>query len=87
MNILADYHTHTIYSHGRGTIEDNVVEAIKKGIKTIGISDHGYKHLGFGIKLKDLMKMREEVDLLNDKYKDINILLGMECNILDIKGI
>lgn len=86
MNILADYHTHTIYSHGRGTIEDNVVEAIKKGIKTIGISDHGYKHLGFGIKLKDLMKMREEVDLLNDKYKDINILLGMECNILDNKG-
>lgn len=86
MNILADYHTHTTYSHGRGTIEDNVVEAIKKGIKTIGISDHGYKHLGFGIKLKDLKKMREEVDLLNDKYKDINILLGMECNILDNKG-
>ena len=86
MNILADYHTHTTYSHGRGTIEDNVVEAIKKGIKTIGISDHGYKHLGFGIKLKDLKKMREEVDLLNDKYKDINIRLGMECNILDNKG-
>lgn len=30
--------------------------------------------------------MREEVDYLNDKYNDINILLGMECNILDDKG-
>ena len=45
MQILADYHTHTVYSHGKGTIEDNVKEAISKGIKTIGISDHGYKHM------------------------------------------
>ena len=42
MKILADYHTHTIYSHGKGTIEDNVKVAISKGIETIGISDHGY---------------------------------------------
>jgi histidinol phosphatase-like PHP family hydrolase len=51
MQILADYHTHTKYSHGKGTIEENVLEAISKGIKTIGISDHGYKHLAYGIKL------------------------------------
>ena len=38
MQILADYHTHTKYSHGKGTIEENVLEAISKGIKTIGIS-------------------------------------------------
>ena len=35
MQILADYHTHTKYSHGKGTIEENVLEAISKGIKTI----------------------------------------------------
>ncbi len=86
MEILADYHTHTKYSHGLGTIEENVEVAISKGIKTIGISDHGYKHLTYGIKLNDIYKMREEIDKLNLKYKDINILLGMECNILDNKG-
>lgn len=86
MQILADYHTHTVYSHGKGTIEENVKEAISKGIKTIGISDHGYKHLGFGVKIKDIYKMREEVDKLNEKYNNINILLGMECNILDDNG-
>ncbi len=86
MQILADYHTHTIYNHGKGTIEENVVEAISKGIKTIGISDHGYKHLAYGIKLNDIYKMREEIDKLNDKYSNINILLGMECNILDSYG-
>ena len=68
MQILADYHTHTKYSHGKGTIEENVLEAISKGIKTIGISDHGYKHLAYGIKLNDIYKMREEIDKLNEKY-------------------
>lgn len=86
MDILADYHTHTIYSHGKGTIEDNVVEAISKGIKTIGISDHGYKHVTFGVKRKNIYLMRDEIDKLNEKYKEINILLGMECNILDNSG-
>ncbi|HSQ89728.1 PHP domain-containing protein [Romboutsia sp.] len=86
MQILADYHTHTLYSHGKGSIEDNIKEAISKGIKTIGISDHGYKHMTFGVKRKHIYKMREEIDKLNLKYANINILLGMECNILDENG-
>ncbi|MEJ8553506.1 PHP domain-containing protein [Tepidibacter sp. Z1-5] len=86
MNIVADYHTHTVYSHGKGTIEDNVKVAINKGLKTIGISDHGYKHMGFGIKYKDIKKMREEIDQLNEKYKNIDILMGIEANILDDEG-
>lgn len=87
MKILADYHTHTIYSHGKGTIEDNVKVAISKGIETIGISDHGYDHLTYGIKRSNILKMREEINILNEKYKDqIKVLLGIECNILDDKG-
>ncbi len=86
MQIIADYHTHTVYSHGKGSIEDNVKEAISKGIKTIGISDHGYKHMNFGVKVKDISKMRDEIDKLKLKYDNIEILLGMECNILDENG-
>ena len=39
MEILADYHTHTVYSHGKGSIEDNVKVAISKGVvfQTMGI--------------------------------------------------
>lgn len=86
MQILADYHTHTVYSHGKGSIEDNVKVAIEKGIKTLGISDHGYKHIAYGVKMDDIFIMKEEINKLNDKYSEINILLGMECNILDSQG-
>ncbi|OPJ54981.1 PHP domain-containing protein [Alkalithermobacter paradoxus] len=86
MKIIADYHTHTTYSHGKGSIEDNVKAAISKGLKTIGISDHGYKHLGFGVKYKDIPKMRKEIDELRKKYPQIEILMGIEANILDDEG-
>ena len=36
-----DYHTHTIFSHGKGTIADNVEAARSKGLKGIAITDHG----------------------------------------------
>ncbi|WXR60916.1 PHP domain-containing protein [Peptostreptococcaceae bacterium AGR-M142] len=86
MNIIKDYHTHTVYSHGLGTIEENVKVAMQKGLKTIGISDHGYKHIGFGVKYDDIKKMKEEINILNEKYPQIEILLGIEANILDDKG-
>lgn len=86
MKIIADYHTHTIYSDGKSTIEDNVVEAIKKGLKTIGISDHGPGHLGFGVKKKNYPIILDEIKRLREKYQNIEILLGIEANIMDDKG-
>ncbi|EOD00420.1 PHP domain-containing protein [Caldisalinibacter kiritimatiensis] len=86
MRIFADYHTHTIYSHGKGTIKENVESAISKGLKEIAIADHGPSHIGFGVKKKNFIKMREEIDKLNQEYKDIKILLGVESNIISYDG-
>ncbi len=86
MKILSDYHTHTIYSHGKGTIEDNVEAARQKGVKILAISDHGPGHMGFGIKKRKYKEMRQIIDGLNEKYDDIEILLGLEANVLDIEG-
>lgn len=86
MRILSDYHTHTIYSHGKGTIEENVIAARKVGLKILAISDHGPGHMGFGIKKRKYKEMRQVIDEMNAKYDDIEVLLGLEANILDIDG-
>lgn len=79
--MIFDYHTHTIFSHGKGTIEDNVKEAIKKGLKGIAITDHGPGHLTYGVKRKNFSVMRKEVDRLKVAYPEIKIYLGVEANI------
>lgn len=85
--IIEDLHTHTVYSHGKGSIEDNVNAAREKGLKRIGIADHGPGHLFYGIKRKDVPEMREEVQRLNAKYHDIEVLLSVEANIINRNGI
>lgn len=86
MRIIADYHTHTIYNHGKGTIRENVEAAIKQGLKAIGICDHGPGHYLYGVKREKIYKMRKEVDRLNREYKEIEILLGVEANIVGFDG-
>ncbi len=86
MKIYADYHTHTVYSHGKGTIRENVESAIKKGLKEIAITDHGPGHIGFGVKKSKIKEMRREIDKLNKEYQNIKILMGLECNIISYDG-
>lgn len=86
MKIFGDYHTHTVYSHGKSTIKENVEAAIKKGLKEIAITDHGPGHMLYGVKKENFKKMRAEIDKLNEEYKDITILLGVEANILSLEG-
>jgi putative hydrolase len=81
--IRYDYHTHTVFSHGKGTIEENVKAAIEKGLMGIAITDHGPGHLTYGINKKNVPVMRAEIERLNRIYPDIEILLGIEANIID----
>lgn len=86
LKLYADYHTHTRYSHGKGDIEDNVVAALGLGLKTIAITDHSYGHMGFGVRKSDLPIMKERICLLRERYPQIEILLGLEANVLDVDG-
>lgn len=85
MILKGDFHTHTIYSHGTGTIEDNVKVALKKGLKQIAISDHGFNHKLYGINRIDIPQMRKEIEQLKKDY-NMDILLGIETNLIGESG-
>ena len=84
--VESDMHTHTRYSHGKGTIEDNVKAALAIGLKQIGIADHGPGHLGFGVSRKRLIEMKTEIIRLRQLYPDIEILFGIEADIIAPQG-
>ena len=86
MKITGDLHTHTTYSHGKATIEENIKRAIELGLDRIVISDHGSGHYLYGVKRSRWMEMRRVIDGLRKRYTDIEILLGVEANIIGRNG-
>lgn len=84
--MLYDLHTHTTYSHGKGSIEDNVRAAQEKGLKYIAISDHGPGHIFYGVNRNDFGNIRNDINKLSVKYQSINVRNSIEANILHSKN-
>ncbi len=80
MKITLDLHTHTVYSHGKGTILENALSAQEKGISGIAITDHGFSHPAFGMRRKKIEKMRSECSKA-EQQTGVKVLLGIESNI------
>lgn len=81
--LIADYHTHTRWSHGMGSAIENVEAALRLGLKTIAISEHNRGHLLYGVRGKRLSGLEREIEEARDRYGDrIEILLGVEANLL-----
>ena len=84
--ILSNLHTHTVYSDGKQTIEENIIEAIKKGFDSIGFSDHGFTGFdsSYCIKKENQDLYKNEILSLKKKYQDkIEVYYGYE---LDVTG-
>ena len=78
--MLYDLHTHTTYSHGTGSVEDNVRVALEKGLAFVAISDHGPGHLFYGVNRNELINLKNEIDRLNVKYQNLEIRFSVEAN-------
>lgn len=85
MILTGDYHTHTPYSHGKSTVLENAYAAKEKGLKEVAITDHGFNHMMFGLKRKELASLRAEVEEAKQKT-GVKVLMGMESNIISIDG-
>ena len=87
--LLWDLHTHTLYSHGMGDIEDNWKAAKDAGMEVLGIADHGPGHIGFGISRKHLPEMRAKIEAVNARAQQEGgprVQLGVEANIINPDG-
>ena len=83
MKCSYNYHTHSHYCDGKGTLEDYIQEAIKAGLTDLGFSGHAPLPFdnSFSIKDDQYLNYCHEVNRLKEKYSGvINIHLGLEID-------
>ncbi|MGE5676067.1 MAG: PHP domain-containing protein [Mycobacterium leprae] len=87
MKIIADLHTHTQYSNGKGTVLDNVTAAMARGLKVVAITDHGPGSARWvRARLSDFRDLRREVSSIDRRAEDMRVLAGVECNVISPRG-
>ena len=65
-----DLHTHTTYSHGKGSVGDNVKVALDKGLEYIAISDHGPGHIFYGMNRQDFPNLKKDIEKMTVKLPE-----------------
>ena len=68
--LYCDYHTHTTFSDGENTPEEMILEAIRRGMPELGISDHSYTAFDerYCIQKDRREEYRHELKELQEKY-------------------
>jgi putative hydrolase len=86
--VFADYHTHTKYSRGAGTILDNAREAKRQGLEIIGIADHGPANWGHWAmtELGVFERIIAEAKSVEKEISGLTVLAGCEANIVSFQG-
>lgn len=78
-----DYHTHTTFSDGRGSVMENAIAAKEKGLKEIAVTDHGFRILTMGF--KKYLRAREECREA-EEATGVKVIAGVEADIVSPQG-
>ena len=82
MKIIADTHCHTVASsHAYSTIMENIKEAVKQNLYAIAITDHGRN-----MPSPPGTWYFENLNVIPKNIRGVNILKGIEANILNSNG-
>ncbi len=86
--LFADWHTHTTYSDGKGSIAMNARAAAERGLSEVAITDHAPNNLGVGMKRPEftLAEMRSAIERCNQAQPATKVLLGVEANLISHDG-
>ncbi len=87
-DIRGDLHMHTTASDGQDSIEEMVAAARARGLTYIAITDHSKRvSMARGLDGDRLRRQWLEVDQVNRQTADIEVLKGIECDILEKGGM
>ncbi len=86
ITITSDFHTHTTYSHGTGSVLDNALVAQEKGLDFMAITDHGINHPFVGVPRRKFPKIRQDIENVQKQIEHTQILFGIESNIIGVDG-
>lgn len=83
-DIQGDLHMHTTASDGAATIEEMAMAAKARGLKYIAITDHSKRvSMANGLDAARLRKHWDDIREVRSRVKGIEILCGIECDILE----
>ena len=84
--MIVDMHNHTpLCKHAEGSMSEYVEQAISKGVKIFGFSDHAPMDFDpkYRMRFEDMQQYEEDILHVKKKYKDdITILLSYEVDYL-----
>jgi len=83
MTGMQDLHIHTTYCDGTLSPEEMIREAVLRGGKSIGFSEHAYIEFDphYSMSRDSTLRYVSEVSALKEKYKDeIEVFLGLELD-------
>jgi DNA polymerase (family 10) len=83
-DIRGDLHMHTTASDGAGTIEEMALAARARGLSYIAITDHSKRvSMANGLDADRLRRHWQEIRRVRESIEGIEILCGIECDILE----
>jgi len=87
MDFYGDYHMHSQYSDGRATVAEMVEAAHLKNLAEVGITDHGPRNIGTGVKTSEIyLQIKSETRALAEDYSHLKIMVGAEADIVGLNG-
>jgi histidinol-phosphatase (PHP family) len=83
--VITNYHMHNTYCDGQSETEEYILQAIEKGLISIGFSSHAPVCFEsyFNMKKEKLADYLKEIDFFKEKYEEkIQIYTGLEMDYL-----
>ena len=79
---LVDCHTHTVFSDGKSTFQENMQEALAKGITTIACTDHWGRPSFIDCSIEEckLKQYAFAIERVRGEFPELEIVHGLEAD-------